>query len=118
MLSPTQARRKLATKAGKNIGTPYYSVGLEVPARRGSTFSMRYTQVSSARAGRKFLRNRLLRKRVGMVGSLYLFSEDGRHNVELMAGVREQGNKVYTVDGNTRVGQVRRHYRARRNGSK
>jgi hypothetical protein len=113
MLTPTQARAKLGRKAGKNIGTPHYSVGIEVPARRGSVFSMRYTTVSSARAGSKFLKKRLLRKRVGMVGELYLISEDGNHRVLLQSGVREPNRKVRTISGNVPSHAVRR-YAARR----
>lgn len=114
MISPTHARQKLATKAGRNIGTPYYAVGIEVPPRRGSSFSMRYTGVSSARAGRTFLRRRLLRKRVGMVGALYLFSEDGRHSVELLTSVRRPNRRIES--GADRSAKTSRLLRARRNG--
>lgn len=117
MMDPTEARRRLKHKAGTDEKA-YYSVGLEVPARRGSVFSMRYTGVPNAKAGRKLLLKRLRRKRVGMVGSLFLFSWNSEHKVELMAAVREKGGKVYSVDGNTRVGSVRRHYKRAQSGTR
>jgi hypothetical protein len=64
---------------------------------------MRYTEVSSARAGRKFLRKRILRKRVGMVGKLVLFNETGTHKVVLQTIVREKGNSLHIVNGAYRV---------------
>jgi hypothetical protein len=118
MTSATAAKAKLKRKAGKNIGTPYYAVGVEREPRDGATTSWNFTVVPSARAGAKLLRKRLKRAKVGRAAELFLYNGNSEHRVSLLAGVREKGGKVFCVDGNTTVGQVRRHYTPARGARK
>ena len=110
-LNPTKAKQRLKKLAGTLDGM-YYAVGIEVPPRRGSVFSMRYVDVPSARAGVRLLREKLARKRKGMTGHLIIAIAHDTHSVELAAGVRDRASgDVFIVYPNTTVGQLRRYYR-------
>lgn len=118
-LNPTRARAVLKRKTGTLVGM-YYAVGVQVPPRRGASFSMRYEHVASAREGVRELRARLSRKRVGMAGHLIAAVEGHDAYVELAAAVREKGGNggsnagtVSIVYPNTTVGWVRRLYAKR-----
>lgn len=97
-LTADKARFLIRTKAGTLKGA-YYSVGVEVPARNGSTFSMRYTTVPSARAGWSLLRRKMARKKAGMIGELILASGDSEHTVSLGGFVRRGRGALEAVPG-------------------
>lgn len=94
--------------AKKAVGKAYWSVGVEVPPRRGSQFSMRYTEVPSARAGWRLLRQKMQNKSVGRVGELFLVSENGHHTISVGGFIRRSGGELFAFDGNSSIGQIRR----------
>ena len=112
-LEPTEAKAMLVRKAGTLEGA-YYSVGLEVPPRRHSTFSMRYTTVPSARFGFWLLRLRMQRKRVGMAGEVVLFSANGRHSVSLGGYVRRAAGVLEPFPGDYHRGALQTQRQAGR----
>jgi hypothetical protein len=119
MMSPSKAKYMLAAKA--RLGTTkraYYSVGVQVPPRHGSVFSMRYTTVPSARAGWALLRQKMARKKVGMVGELALFNEDATATVSLGGYIRRSGGVLerFAGDGNRRA--IGHAYRAAANAGR
>lgn len=109
-LNPTKAKQQLRKKAGTLEGM-YYAVGVEVPPRRRSTFSMRYVEVPSALAGVRMLRAKLARKRKGMTGHVIVAIAFEPHYIEVAAAVRDPNSgQVVVVYPNTTVGWVRRQY--------
>lgn len=105
MMTPTTARRALKRKA-KTLKGAYYAIGLEVPPRRGASFSMRYTTVPSARAGQKLLRERLANKRKGMVGELILAIPHTSHSVSLGGYIHRGKGVLEPFDGDTNRGAI------------
>lgn len=117
LMTANKAKHMIETKAGTLEGA-YYSVGVEVPPRNGSVFSMRYTTVPSARAGWVILRQKMARKKVGMIGELIFASADGRHTVSLGGYIRRASGMMEKVPGdiNRRAlshEQFRAHLRTR-----
>ena len=98
MIAPEKARKMLEQRQGSSAGF-YYTIGVEVPARRGSTFSMRYTGVPSAREGHKLLRRRMLNKKIGMIGELVLASSNSHSTIVLESIVRRKNNKLEIHEG-------------------
>lgn len=110
MLSPTKARRAMRRKAGADA-VLYYAIGLEVPPRRGAKFSVRYTAVDSAREGQRLLREKLARKKVGMLGELVLFAEYSSESVSLGGYIRRKGGVLETFNGDINRGAIVRGVR-------
>lgn len=104
MLNPTTARRALSRKPGSLDGI-YYAVGVEVPPRHGSVFSMRYTTVPNARVGATLLRRKLQRKRVGMVGEVILANSEGE-SVSLGGFIRRSNRTLEAFDGDINRGAL------------
>lgn len=104
MLNPAEARKALSRKPGTLDGL-YYAVGVEVPPRHGSVFAMRYTTVPSARAGTRLLRQKLQRKRVGMVGEVILANSNGE-TVSLGGYIRRANARLEAFDGDINRGAL------------
>lgn len=104
MLNPTEARRALSRKRG-GLGGIYYAVGVEVPPRHGCVFSMRYTVVPNARAGATLLREKLQRKRVGMVGEVILANKIGE-SVSLGGYIRRANKRLEAFVGDINRGAL------------
>lgn len=104
MLNPTEARKALSRKRGGLDGV-YYAAGVEVPPRHGSVFSMRYTTVSSARAGAKLLRQKLQKKRVGMVGEVIVANQAG-DSVSLGGYIRRANSQLEAFVGDIKRGAL------------
>jgi hypothetical protein len=101
MMTASKAKFLLRAKSGTLAGA-YYAAGVEVPPRRGATFSMRYTTtpgVQNCRSAFAFLRRRMAGKRVGMIGEVILASGDGRHTVSLGGYIRRPGGVLDPVPG-------------------
>lgn len=119
-MTADKAKFLLRTKAGTLKGA-YYAVGVEVPPRRGSVFSMRYTTtpgVQNFRSAFVLLRRKMARKRVGMIGEVILASADGQHTVSLGGVIRRAAGVLEPVPGdiNRRPlshAQFRGHLKAR-----
>jgi hypothetical protein len=107
IVTPTAARRALKRKAGTLEGV-YYAIGVQVPPRHGSEFSMRYTTVASARAGWQLLRERMLKKRRGMVGELILAIAHRSHTVSLGGYIRRGPGELERFAGDVNRGAVMR----------
>jgi hypothetical protein len=97
-MTAQKAQYMIRTKAGTLAGA-YYTVGVEVPPRHGSVFSMRYTTVPSATAGWALLRQKMGRKRVGMIGEVIYVSGDSLHTVSLGGYIRRHGGVLERVPG-------------------
>ena len=113
-MKAAEAHSALAQKMGRThllgwrIPGAYYSVGVEVPPRRGASFSMRYTTVPSIKAGWRLLQMKMARKRVGMVGELVLFSPDGRFGVGLGGFIRRKGGELEEFPADPKRGALYR----------
>lgn len=107
MLSPTAARKALRRKAGRDPEM-YYAIGVEVPPRQGSVFSIRYTTVPSARQGWKMLRGRMIRKRVGMVGELIIADLNSSHTISLGGFIRRENKRLEEFTGDLNRGALLR----------
>lgn len=84
----------------------YYAVGVEVPPRHGSTFSMRYTSVQSARIGRQILRRKMLKKRVGMIGELVIARAHHTESISLGGFIRRPNGRLEEFDGDINRGSL------------
>lgn len=113
-MSAENAHLALGKKMGRTmlrgwrVPAAYYSVGVEVPPRRGASFSMRYTTVPSIKAGWRLLQSKMARKKVGMIGELVLFSMSGGHSVGLGGFIRRKGGVLEEFPGDPERGALYR----------